>query len=51
MDSNASDVLKLLEGIETGKIKVKSYSSQWIMKGMKPTNQRKMTILIEEVPT
>ena len=46
-DQNAKDVLGLLEGIETEKLKVISYSSQWIMKGIKPTNRRKMTIVVE----
>ena len=49
MDDNIRDVLNLLSGLETGKLLVKSYSSQWIMKGMRPTNQRKMTIVIEEL--
>ena len=51
MDDNAKEVMGLMEGIESGKLKVISYSSQRQMKGMKPTNRRKMTILIEEVPT
>lgn len=49
MDENTKDVLGLLSGLETGKLRIKSYSSQWIMKGMKPTKQRKMTMIIEEV--
>ena len=45
---NAKEVLGLLDGIETGKLTVVSYSSQWQMKGMRPTNRRKMTIVVEE---
>lgn len=49
MDENTKDALQLLNGLQTGKLRVKSYSSQWIMKGMKPINRRKMTLIIEEV--
>jgi hypothetical protein len=49
LDDNAKEVMGLLDGIESGKLRVVSYSSQWQMKGMKPTNRRKMTILVEEV--
>jgi hypothetical protein len=48
MNDNAKDVLQLLDGIATGKLIVNSYSSQWVMRGRKPTNQRKMTIVLEE---
>lgn len=49
MDENTKEALQLLEGIQTGKLRVRSYSSQWIMKGMKPTHQRKMTLVLEEI--
>jgi len=46
LDDNAKEVMGLLEGIESGKLRVISYSSQWQMRGMKPTNRRKMMILV-----
>jgi hypothetical protein len=43
-----TEVIALLEGIQAGRLVVQSYESKWIMKGKKMTNQRKLTILLED---
>ena len=49
MNLNTRIVLDLLAGLETGKMTVHSYTSEWIVRGGKPTSRRKMTIILDEV--